>query len=590
MKKISLAIIFVALLFNVSFSQSQSESQRKYENGKELFNLGKYGLAMQEFQPLTSIYNDNPYIKYASYYYGVAAYRKGELNESKYMFRSILSNFPDWEKAEAVNLWLTKIALEQRDYKTGLLYFREIKSDSLKERGEEMVINELSKIDQYEKLYEIYQEHPDSKAVAIALANKIQEQPLQKLDRGLLLNLVSLFDLDEEKYNIKAIAESEKKDVYQIAVLFPFMYNELKDSRQNIINEFVVELYKGMLLAQNKLRSKGIKVELLCYDTEKDSAKTARILKKPEMQHMDLIVGPLYPQPVKLASQFSYDHQINMINPLSTNAHVIGNNPYSFLFFPTNKTLGTKTAEWLINNTSYREGIIFYGTQEKDSVLAFSFKRQFEEDNAGKILLTKKINESNTKEIIKLLTRKADMETESEDDDTSDDIFDVDEEEIFKIRRDSIDFILVSSDNPSMAASTITALETRQDSITLIGKGSWLKSPVVSYESLERLNAYIIAPTFIDDANKRYKDFKNSFIENYNSLPSENACTGFELIYTIGELLYQYGNHYQNELDEGDFKQGYLYAGYMLNKENDNQFFPIVDFENLELKKVNPRK
>src|SRR5690606_26348914 len=99
----------------------------------------------------------------------------------------------------------------------------------------------------------------------------------------------------------------------------------LMNNRSAVRNQFVIDLYQGMMLAQEELKAMSIKVNLLAYDTKHDEKTTRKILELPELQHVDLIYGPLYPQPVKLASQFSYDYKINIFNPLSANQQVVGN-------------------------------------------------------------------------------------------------------------------------------------------------------------------------------------------------------------------------------------------------------------------------
>jgi len=588
-KHIFILFALIASLFNISTSTAQdSNHQRSYLNGKELFALGKYGLAMQAFKPLTNPYNENPYMAYASYYYAVAAYRNNEPNEARSMLLSLKKNFPEWPQMDNANLWLTKVDLQLGHYEDAVRHYMQIKTDSLHQRAEKILAAELTEVEPYDSLYGLYKQFPNNKGIAKALADKISTLPLKDQDRGLLNNLVSLFDLDPEQYNIAEELPSEMKDSYQVAILLPFMYNEVRKNRNNIINQFVIDLYQGMLQAQQKLKSNGINIKLLCYDTEKDSSKTAEILQYPEMRHMDLIVGPLYPDPVKVVSRFSFQHQINMINPLSTNAEVIGNNPYCYLFFPSNETMGAKTSKWVSDNTDLKEGIIFHGTSSKDSVLAYTFKHHFEAQPNHKIVLIKEIDADKTKEIINILTRKIMVEIEEVDVDDPEKV-ENGKVELFKIRQDSLDFVFVASDNPGMAASTITALETRRDTLTIIGKGEWIHSQVVSYESLERLNAILIAPSFIDKDSPAYEAFNDHFVERFNKLPSENACIGYELVMTVGKLLNQYGTHFQAKMPEDTFKKGYLFAGFRLDNKNDNQYFPLIEFQNLELKNVNKK-
>ena len=127
---------------------------------------------------------------------------------------------------------------------------------------------------------------------------------MEEQDRDLLENIVSLFNLDREKYRIEEEEKSVKKPVYEVAVLFPFMFNDLSNSPSRISNQFIVDLYQGILLAQQNLQANGIRISIHAYDTKSDSRLPLKFFEYPEMRFMDLIIGPLYPGPVKACFGF----------------------------------------------------------------------------------------------------------------------------------------------------------------------------------------------------------------------------------------------------------------------------------------------
>ena len=69
---------------------------------------------------------------------------------------------------------------------------------------------------------------------------------------------------------------------------------------------------------------------------------------------------------------------------------------------------------------------------------------------------------------------------------------------LYKIPRDSIGYIYIATESPAYPASVITAMETRGDTTLLVGNESWLNNQIISYKALERLDAYLLAPTFLD--------------------------------------------------------------------------------------------
>ena len=97
MKKIQFLIILLSFT-TLSFSQSNESFQKSYENGKELFKIQRYGLAMQAFKPLTSAFNDNPYLKQANFYYAVSAYYENQIEIALGSLNYLKSNYPNWHR------------------------------------------------------------------------------------------------------------------------------------------------------------------------------------------------------------------------------------------------------------------------------------------------------------------------------------------------------------------------------------------------------------------------------------------------------------------------------------------------------------
>ena len=113
------------------------------------------------------------------------------------------------------------------------------------------------------------------------------------------------------------------------------------------------------------------------------------------------------------------------------------------------------------------------------------------------------------------------------------------------IQPDSIGHIFIASDRSPLVANTITALETRGDSIVLVGMEQWLRSNVLPFEALERLNTLMIAPNYFDKTSDRVKQIEDQYRTQYNTLPSDNALIGYETMIIMGKLMNRFGNLFQ---------------------------------------------
>lgn len=581
-------VLILTILFLNASAQSEKSYKSDFENGKELLRLEKYGLAMQAFRPLTSSISGNPYQKVASYYYAVAAFHNNELPVAKNMFLQIASKYPDWENLEEVNLWLAHIYFQEGDYNKGLLYASKINDQELMQsasRMKERYVAEMT-LEQLDSLLSLY---PSDAVVAENLAEKIARLPIAEQDRDLLENIVSVFDLDKNKYRIDENVKTVKKEKYHVAVMLPFMKDELQLNAKHLSNEFVIELYEGIMMGANDLKSYGVNIQLHLYDTKKDGNVTARLLLLDELKHMDLIIGPLYPDPVKIVSEFAFKHQINMINPLSQNSEIIGSNPYVFLFMPIHETQARKMADYISTKIENKYTFIFHGANDKDSVMAYSYKKEIEQHGFTVIQIEKVATEEG-KRILDMLTKSIPVEFDAaEFDSLAAAGSQITEKDYLIIQPDSIGHVFVASNDPSLVANAITGLETRQDNITLVGLERWLEHRLISFEGLSRLNTQLIAPTFIDKTNPKYEDLNTLYKETFRAFPTKNFYTGYEVIMAAGKLMKKSGNLFQFDPAINNFLPGEIFQGVLFGSENCNQIVPIASFTNSELVLMNPR-
>lgn len=123
----------------------------------------------------------------------------------------------------------------------------------------------------------------------------------------------------------------ENKDTYKIAFLLPFMLDE--KTPDATVNKFL-DFYMGALLAVKNAQNSGINYEIYTYDTEKSEEKIYSIINLPEMQKMDLIIGPAYSVQTPILADFAKRHQIYTVVPFSSNVDDIEDNPYIFQFNP----------------------------------------------------------------------------------------------------------------------------------------------------------------------------------------------------------------------------------------------------------------
>ncbi len=591
--RVNLAAFFILISIGISFSQKTDPNELRFKNAKELMSLEKYSLAMQTFKPLISSLEGNQYAAISSYYYAISAYNDNHKYVARDMFLQILSEYPNWEKQDEVYLWLTNIYLQEGDYKKGLTYASKIKNHEILSAASGLKKSFLQKLE-LSQLDSLLKEYPSDKTIAEGLAEKIFQQPIANQDRDLLENIVSVYNLDNNRYRIDENLKSVKKDKYQVAVMLPFMKDKIKNNPKHLSNEFVIELYEGILMGASDLKSKGINISLHLYDTKKDSATTAEILELDEIKHMDLIIGPLFPDPVKIVSNFSFINRINMINPLSGNSEIIGKNPYAFLFLPSGKTRARKAADYMASTIENKNVFVFHGTNARDSVMAYEYKKEIEKQGFT-VCYIDGVAKEDAKNILDILTNTNTVEFDaSEFDSLEIDLkikgnLRITKKDYLAIQPDSIGHVFVASNDQALAANTITGLETRGDAIALLGFEEWLSQQVISLGGLDRLNAHLIAPTFIDKSNPKYESLNALFMEAFNAYPTRNFYIGYEVMITTGKMMNRMGSLFQFDRGIDEIIEGEIFQGALYGNKNSNQIVPIIKFRNSELVVVSPK-
>lgn len=570
MKNCIILCVLFLLPLQLVFGQRKGDYQQMYLRGKNLYEQERWTDAMEAFREISAGQKNNSFAEYASFYYALSAIKADRLNEAKSMLRQIRSKFAGWDKQEEVSYWLANVYMKEGNYRQAIETIQEISDSKVQADAEEMAVNYFHREESVDELRKLLSEYPDTPYLARVLAGKISRQPLPEQDKDYLQQLVDRYQLKEEDFlNQPRLGESERKSVYHVAVMLPFLKNELEPEANLHDRYFVLDMYEGMKIAQKELEEQGIELRLHAYDTKRDSLTTRRLLDSQEMLKMDLIVGPLYPGPSRIATEFAIHQGVNIVNPLSTNPEVIRNNPYSFLFKPSLATQGRKAADFAAKNFEEQTAMVIFGPKERDSIMAYSYKEEIEK--AGFTVRQMAKIPAGEEDMIRTL-----LVPENEDQ----------MKEGGRLHRKNIGHVFVASEDELIVANALTALMGRGDRLPMIGHESWLRKNFVSYDQLERLGVYFVAPEFIDYSSEGFMSFRQKYIEKVNNMPSRFAYTGYDLIMYFGKMMDEHGTLFQKEMQREPFRKGMLSTGFSYLGSNDNQSVPVVKFRDSALEIV----
>jgi len=465
-----------------------------------------------------------------------------------------------------VNYWLTKIYFDQGEYFQGLLIASQISDASFQGGLTDFKRVYFARIDDTETLKMILEDYPEDKEAARALVRLLGKEPIHLQETALIDSLILKFNLSREQLITNEIPKPIYKDKYRVALLMPFLASTLDPSPVIKRNQFVLDLYDGMKLAADSLSKNGVQLELLAYDNERSMTTTKKILSYEELKAADLIVGPLFQEESVPVQEFATANQINLVvNPISNNSDFIGNSPFTFLFQPSHETMGIRAAEWLAAHVTRPNCMVYYGESVKDSVMAFNFIKRAIELGVN-VVYAEEVRKENSGSILTTLASAIE--------------FDEWKNPLqFKLKKDSIGSIFVASDNELIYSKVINSVETRGDSIVVLGQESWLQDTSVDFSKFERTGVTMAAPNYRSLSSPAYHEFRRKYMQKHGSLPAEYSFVGYEFILTMGQIFSQHGTNFLQTMPVGAATKGILTYGYTLQSTHDNGQVPFIAFK-----------
>lgn len=176
---------------------------------------------------------------------------------------------------------------------------------------------------------------------------------------------------DEELF---ADSKGEAHQIEQIkaAVILPFMLNDSITSEQIKM----VEFYEGLLLALDSLKRQGVSVDLHMYDSGDKWESINPILSSPEMQTMNLIIGPVYDKHIAEAAAFADTTGIKVVVPFARQVDAVFTNPYIYQINTPQSYLYSEVYDHFFMQFTHPNILFFESPEDEDDDLISGFKRE----------------------------------------------------------------------------------------------------------------------------------------------------------------------------------------------------------------------
>ena len=591
----------IFFLFVTTTLAGQS-TQESYLSGKSEYKRGNYSSASMIFSGLT---NDQIFGSYSTFYLGLTKHKNGENKDALDAWRQLLVKDPHFSEKGEVHFWMTYVFLADGQFERGIQEAEKLDDDTRKQ-----LYGQFLSALPFTQVRDLFRANLEDRELATMTIKKgLNENELASADQYFIDGVMSRLNIESEDLGGFPIL---KKERYSIAVMLPFLFDGLDKMDNAVRNTLVMDLYHGMMLAKELLAMDSILIDLYPYDTRRDSTHTLTVFKNKEMNKVDAIVGPLFPGPLSVARAYSLENKINLINPVSGNTEGIKGNPYAFILKPDYSTLAYGAADYMARTTDKREANIYFENKPAERTIAKEYKKAIEElgfevieflpidgRSARQVLAKFKDQE----EIVHQMTEEEVQQEKAagrlirdrrkfdasgnvvlkEDGTPELEYFELG----FTADIDSLDHMFAVTKSNLLANNFVGAVESRSDTVRLLGMGEWLDFTMLDYKQLERLNVILVHPDYYDRKATFYLKVEAAYRARFKKHPTRFSLAGFESVWWLGTMMSRHGKYFQNGFYEKGSIESVFSGHQFTSGKNDNQVVPIVQFVNQELKSVN---
>ncbi|MCB9245919.1 MAG: amino acid ABC transporter substrate-binding protein [Flavobacteriales bacterium] len=330
------------------------------------------------------------------------------------------------------------------------------------------------------------------------------------------------------------------KGHFNVALILPF-YEDAADL--NATSEIMFEYYQGVRIALESLEQQGLKLDLHVFDNRNDTNRTHTILDRPEFKKMDLIVGPILEEHLRIVSDYGLKHKVPVFSPFSTVNRLHHPNPHFYSSIPGYKLKAARMVQFWEKHYPNAEVVLFRdgGRYDMDFVphLLDALQR------SGKLSYRE-------------LKEKKGMDWAVE------------------LKRGKTSVIYIPSQSKQTVSSTLGKIFATRYDVVLFGEQGWLQFENNDFNFWSKMNVHIIATEYLDPSDSSTFAFRRAFRAQFVKDPGMFSYMGYDQFSLIGEMFMAFGEYFPSYVDQAKFK--YLTTSYQFTeqagfRQNQNLYF-----------------
>jgi len=278
-----------------------------------------------------------------------------------------------------------------------------------------------------------------------------------------------------------------------------------------------LEMYEGILLAADTLRSLGLDINMYVYDIKEDTIEVTNLIRSGRLDRMDLIIGPVHSRNLSIVAGYARTLGIPVVSPVQLlNNSVLIDNPT--LFVANSSLVVAQNAIARKIGDYYKDNIILIHTDTLNNdifTMPFKYKILYE------LMSRNPLGDLKFHELVFRNKSAAGFDPEST---------------LSHLLSDSAANIVViaSEDAPVMSEAVQEVYNlSRKYEITAFGYPEMRLLKNIDPKFLFDLGLMIYSPYWIDYSRPEVKQFCSDFLTKFHTQPSEMsyAWEGYDVAY-----------------------------------------------------------
>jgi LysM repeat protein/ABC-type branched-subunit amino acid transport system substrate-binding protein len=278
-----------------------------------------------------------------------------------------------------------------------------------------------------------------------------------------------------------------------------------------------IEMYDGILLASDTLRSLGLNININTYDIKSDTIEITNLIRSGKLSGMDLIIGPVYSQNLAIVSEYAKSLGIPVISPVPLmNNLALAKNPTLFMTSSSleiaQKALAKKIGEYYDNNIIFIHADTLAVDEDvkrfKKLIFAeLSYKLPYEDIKFKEFIFYSR-SMFNNDSINRLSLALSDQ---------------------------SKNVVVIASEDAPVISEVIDNIssQSRRFNIKLFGYPVIRELDRLDQKELFDMDVLVYSPYWIDYSKKNVKKFNSNFKHKFHTQPLEKsyAWQGYDIAY-----------------------------------------------------------